>query len=416
MPSAMNRRRVVVTGMDALSCLGSTLPQIEESLRIGRSGIVRSAERETLGFRSCLTGMIQPVDATAHFGRKERKSMGETALYAAITAKRAIAMSGCQAQLASERSGILFGNDSCADPIEETLATVRRDHSTGPLGSDKVIKALNSTATINLGPMLGTRGISLTLSGACSSGAHAIGWAWWLISSGMQDLVVCGGSQELCWQSMAAFDALRVFSMRIDEPAKAVRPFDRDRDGLVPSGGAATLILESFEQATARGATILAEVLGYAFSSDGSHMTTGDGLGAARAIRGALDAARVRPEAIDYINAHATGTAAGDAAEAEAIHQVFGASCPPTSSTKSLTGHECWMAGASEALYSILMMRGSFIAPNANYEHADPNLPPLNIAAKPVAQATLRTVLSNSFGFGGTNACLVLGAPGAHGS
>ena len=407
-PHGTHRRRVVVTGMDALSCLGATLPEITDSLRVGRCGIVRSAEREALGFRSSLTGAISPVDATAHFGRKERKSMGETALYAAITAKRAIAMSRCQQQLPSERSGLLYGNDSCADPIEETLATVRRDHSTGPLGSDKVIKALNSTATINLGPLLGTRGISLTLSGACASGAHAIGWAWWLISTGMQDRVVCGGSQELCWQSMAAFDALRVFSMQLDEPARAVRPFDRDRDGLVPSGGAATLILEDYEQAVRRGAPILAEVLGYAFSSDGSHLTTGDGMGAARAISGALDAAGVTPAEVDYINAHATGTPAGDAAEAEAIHRVFGASCPPVSSTKSLTGHECWMAGASEALYSILMMRESFIAPNANYEHADPALPPLNIVAKPIAQATLTTVISNSFGFGGTNACLVL--------
>jgi 3-oxoacyl-[acyl-carrier-protein] synthase-1 len=248
----------------------------------------------------------------------------------------------------------------------------------------------------------------MTVSGACASGAHAIGWAWWLISSGMQDAIVCGGSQELCWQSMAAFDGLRVFSMRIDTPDKAVRPFDRDRDGLVPSGGAASLVLEDYESAKRRGAPMLAEVMGYAFSSDGNHMTSGDGIGAARAIAGALDAAGVKASEIDYINAHATATEAGDAAEAEAIHAVFKERCPPVSSTKSLTGHECWMAGASEALYSILMMRGSFIAPNANYENQDPKLPPLNIAAKPVANAKLRTVLSNSFGFGGTNACLVL--------
>jgi 3-oxoacyl-[acyl-carrier-protein] synthase-1 len=403
-----HRRRVVITGMDALSCLGSTLGEIETSLRTGRSGIVASEERRELGFRSPLTGAIAPVDPTAFFGRKERKSMGETALYAAITAKRAIAAAGCAEALQSERAGVLYGNDSCADPIEEVLTTVRREKSTGSLGSDKVIKALNSTPTINLGPLLGTRGISMTVSGACASGAHAIGWAWWLISTGMQDAIVCGGSQELCWQSMAAFDGLRVFSMRIDTPAKAVRPFDRDRDGLVPSGGAASLVLEEYEQAKRRGAPMLAEVMGYAFSSDGNHMTTGDGLGAARAIRGALDAAGVKASEIDYVNAHATGTEAGDASEAEAIHAVFKERCPPVSSTKSLTGHECWMAGASEALYSILMMRGSFIAPNANYENPDPKLPPLNIAAKPIENVKLRTVLSNSFGFGGTNACLVL--------
>jgi 3-oxoacyl-[acyl-carrier-protein] synthase-1 len=404
------RRRVVVTGMDALSCLGSSLDDISTSLRTGTPGIVINEERRALGFRSPLTGAIKPVDAAAFFPRKERKSMGETALYAAITAKRAVAMSGCEALLRSDRAGLLYGNDSCADPIEEVLTTVRREHSTGSLGSDKVIKALNSTPTINLGPLFGTRGISLTISGACASGAHAIGWGWMLISSGMHDLVVAGASQELCWQSMAAFDGLRVFSMRLDDPAGAVRPFDRDRDGLVPGGGAASLILEEYEHARARNAPILAEVASYSFTSDGDHMTTGDGKGAARCMRMALDQAGIAPSDISYINAHATGTEAGDYAEAMAIHSVFGENGPPVSSTKSLTGHECWMAGASEALYSILMMRGRFIAPNRNYCNQDPKLPRLNIAAKPVEGATLGYVLSNSFGFGGTNACLVLKA------
>jgi 3-oxoacyl-[acyl-carrier-protein] synthase-1 len=403
-----SRRRVVVTGMDALSCLGQTLGEISASLRSGTPGIVVSEERRQLGFRSPLTGAIRPVDAAAFFARKERKSMGETALYAAITAKRAVAMSGCAEQLRSDRAGLLFGNDSCADPIEEILTTVRREHSTGSLGSDKVIKALNSTATINLGPLFGTRGISLSVSGACASGAHAIGWGWMLISSGMHDLVIAGAAQELCWQSMAAFDGLRVFSMRIDDPAGAVRPFDRDRDGLVPGGGAATMILEDYEHARARGAAIIAEVASYAFTSDGDHMTTGDGKGAARCMRMALDQAGISPGEVSYINAHATGTEAGDYGEAMAIHSVFGEACPPVSSTKSLTGHECWMAGASEALYSILMMQGDFIAPNRNFLNHDPKLPRLNIVPRPVEGVKLRYVLSNSFGFGGTNACLVL--------
>jgi 3-oxoacyl-[acyl-carrier-protein] synthase-1 len=405
-----HRRRVVVTGMDALSCLGDSLDEISRSLRTGRSGIVYSTEREELGFRSPLTGAIKPVDPTAHFARKERKSMGETALYAAITAKKAVAMAGCAEQLTSDRAGILLGNDSCADPIEDILRTVRQEKTTGSLGSDKVIKALNSTATINLGPLFGTRGISMSLSGACASGAHAIGWGWMLITSGMHDLVITGGSQELCWQSMAAFDGLRVFSMKLDDPAGAVRPFDRDRDGLVPGGGAATLILEEYEHARRRGAKILAEVASYAFSSDGDHMTTGDGKGAARCMQQALDTAGLKPSDIDYINAHATGTEAGDAAEAAAINSVFGENGPPVSSTKSLTGHECWMAGASEALYSILMMQGGFIAPNQNFENHDPRIPRINIAPKPVEGVKLKHVLSNSFGFGGTNACLVLKA------
>jgi 3-oxoacyl-[acyl-carrier-protein] synthase-1 len=237
--------------------LGDSLDEISQSLRVGRSGIVISKERQELGFRSALTGAIKPVDAAAHFPRKVRKSMGETALYAAITATKAVAMSGCAEHLKSDRAGLLIGNDSCADPIEEILATVRADKSTGSLGSDKVIKALNSTATIHLGPMFGTRGISLSVSGACASGAHAIGWGWMLISSGMHDICVTGGTQELCWQSMAAFDGLRVFSMRLDNPTGAVRPFDRDRDGLVPGGGAASLILEEYEHAKRRGANIL---------------------------------------------------------------------------------------------------------------------------------------------------------------
>jgi 3-oxoacyl-[acyl-carrier-protein] synthase I len=402
------RRRVVITGMDALSCLGDTLPEISASLRAAKPGLVLSAERQALGFRSALTGAIKPIDATKIFPRKERKSMGETALYAAITTRNAVAMAGCAEQLRSDRAGILIGNDSCADPIEDILKTVREEKSTGSLGSDKVIKALNSTATINLGPTYGTRGISMSVSGACASGAHAIGWGWMLIASGMQDICITGGSQELCWQSMAAFDGLRVFSMRLDNPAGAVRPFDRDRDGLVPGGGSATLIIEEYEHAKRRGAKIIAEIVSYAFSSDGDHMTTGDGKGAARCMQNALDTAGLKPSDINYINAHATGTEAGDAAEAFAIHSVFGENGPPVSSTKALTGHECWMAGASEALYSTLMMQGNFITENKNFENHDPRHPKINIATKTIENAQLDYVLSNSFGFGGTNACLIL--------
>ena len=208
---------------------------------------------------------------------------------------------------------------------------------------------------------------------------------------------------------MAAFDGLRVFSMRTDNPAGSVRPFDRDRDGLVPGGGSACLILEEYEHAKRRGAKILAEVVSYAFNSDGDHMTSGDGKGAARCMEMALDLAGLKPQQIDYINAHATATEAGDAAEAFAINRVFGENGPLVSSTKSLTGHECWMAGASEALYSILMMHGNFIAPNRNFENYDPRIPKINIAPKTVEDVKLKYILSNSFGFGGTNACLILG-------
>lgn len=406
--NSSQRRRVVVTGMDAHSVLGSDLAAIAHSLQTGTSGLAINEERQRLGFRSPLAGCLPGLDGAKYFDRKERKSMGQTALMAAVTAKRAIAASGCAHLLANARTGILYGNDSSAEPLLGVVDTVRQERSTTSLGSNKVIQALNSTPTINLGPLLKTQGISLSLSGACASGAHAIGMAWWLIASGMQDRVICGGSQETCWESMAAFDALMVFSTRLDDPAGAVRPFSADRDGLVPSGGAASLVLEDLETAQARGAPILAEVLGYAFGSDGDHLTTGNGEGAARCMREVLDTAGVKPGEVDYINAHATATEAGDISEGTAIHQVFGEASPPVSSTKSLTGHECWMAGASEAIYTILMMQGRFIAPNRNYTRHDPRIPPFRVAAAPVLDHQLTTCLSNSFGFGGTNACLLL--------
>ncbi|TVR44314.1 MAG: beta-ketoacyl-[acyl-carrier-protein] synthase family protein [Planctomycetota bacterium] len=403
------RRRVVITGIDAHSVLGPDLETISQSLRSGTPGIFLDPERQALGFRSALCGRLPPLDGSAYFDRKQRKNMGQTALMAAVTAKRAIAMSGCAELLQDNpRAGLLYGNDSCAEPFQAVLDTVREQHTTTPLGSNRVIQALNSTSTINLGPLLRTQGISMSVSGACASGAHAIGMAWLFISSGMQDMMVCGGSQETCWESMAAFDALRVFSMRTDNPAGAVRPFDAQRDGLVPSGGAASLVVEEREAALARGAPIIAEVLGYAYGSDGSHLTTASGEGAARCMRECLEVAGLQPQDVDYINAHATGTEAGDAAEGWAINHVFGAESPWVSSTKSLTGHECWMAGASEAIYTLLMMRGGFIAPNRNYQQHDPKIPPFRVAASPQEGVKLRTCLSNSFGFGGTNACLAL--------
>lgn len=401
-------RRVVITGMDAISVLGPDLSTITQSLRSGRSGIERNDEREALGFRSALSGRVAAYDAKAHFDRRARKSMGETAMHAALTAKRAIERSACADLLDSPRAGILFGNDSSAEVIPSILDTVHEEKSTGTIGSAAVIKALNSTATINLGPMLKTKGISLTVSGACASGSHAVGLSAMLISLGLQDLVIAGGAQETNWPSMAAFDALRTFSTRMDDPAAASRPFDRDRDGLVPSGGGACLVLESLESAQQRGAPILAEILAYTFSSDGYHLTAGDGLGAERCMREAIERAEIQASDIDYINAHATSTAAGDAAEARAIDAVFGPHIPSLSSTKSMTGHECWMAGASELVYSILMMQNDFIAPNINWHNQDPDLPSLPLVTQANHTAQVQTVLSNSFGFGGTNACIVL--------
>ncbi len=406
-----HRRRVVITGMDALSCLGMTLPDITDSLFHGRSGITVNEERAALGFRSPLTGRLPDFHPADFFSRKQRKNMDETALYAAIASKRAVEMSGCEDLLKSARAGLLIGADSSAGSIPLVVDTVRETKATTSIGSGSVIQGLNSSPTINIGPLYGMQGISLTLSGACASGSHALGMAWMFIASGMQDTILAGGSQELNWYSMAAFDALRVFSMNTEEPHRSSRPFDKNRDGLVPSGGAAMMVVEEYEQAKARGANILAEIVGYAFSSDGAHLTTADGHGAERCIRSVLETSQLQASDIEYINAHATSTLAGDEAEARGIYAVFGDNGPPVSSTKSLTGHECWMAGASEAIYTILMMQNNFIAANANYEEVDPALAPINIAGKRIDKVPLKYTLSNSFGFGGTNACLILGQP-----
>ena len=245
------------------------------------------------------------------------------------------------------------------------------------------------------------------MSAACASGSHSIGLAYMLIKQGLQDMVLCGGAQETNYYSMASFDALGAFSIRMDEPAKASRPFDRNRDGLVPSGGAAALVVEEYEHAKARGADILCEISGYGFSSNGAGISQPSDEGCFIAMKRALEDAGFSPDEIDYINAHATSTKQGDMYEAMALQRLFGGRKAWISSTKSMTGHECWMAGASELVYSILMMKNGFVAPNINLEEPDDSAKGLNIATTTV-ETSLKTVLSNSFGFGGTNSALVI--------
>jgi len=260
---------------------------------------------------------------------------------------------------------------------------------------------------MNLATIFKLRGINFSVSAACASGSHAIGLGYMFIRNGMQDCVVCGGAQEINIYSMGNFDAIAAFSVRENEPGKASRPFDRDRDGLVPSGGAATVILESLESAQRRGANILAEVIGYGFSSNGAHISNPTIDGPVRSLQIALQDAGLQPKDIEYINAHATSTPAGDASEAAAIDQVFGGSRPYVSSTKSMTGHECWMAGASEIVYSMLMMQNGFIAPNINLENPDGAAARLNINNTTISK-DFNIFLSNSFGFGGTNSSLIV--------
>ncbi len=399
--------RVVITGLGIYSSLGVNREEVRQSLYQGRSGIVLDPVRKAFGYRSGLTGFVPRPQLKGRLDRRARIMMPEQAEYAYVATMEALAQAGLdEAYIADNETGIIYGNDSSAQPVIEGMDIIREKKDTMLLGSGSVFQVLNSTVTMNLATILKLRGINFSISAACASGSHAIGLGYMFIRQGLQDRIICGGAQELNIYSMPNFDALGTFSTRESAPRAASRPFDRDRDGLVPGGGAATVVLESLESARARGAVILAEVLGYGFSSNGQHISNPSAEGQARSIVRALKDAGVGPSEVEYINAHATSTPAGDSTEAEAIFEVFG-SRVPVSSTKSMTGHECWMAGASEIVYSMLMMEGGFIAPNINFENPDEHSAKINIAASRIDRS-FDTFLSNSFGFGGTNSSLVL--------
>lgn len=403
----MNHRRVVITGMGIYSCIGTNTEAVRQSLYEGKSGIVLLPERKEYGYRSALTGYVPTPDLKQLLGRRERISMGQESEFAYMATSEALTQAAITPNYLRENEvGILYGNDSVAGSVIETNDKIREKRDTTLVGSGAVFKTMNSTVTMNLSTLYGLRGINMSISAACASGSHAVGLAYLLIQSGLQDCIVCGGAQEINKYSMGSFDGLGVFSMREDDPTRASRPFDAARDGLVPSGGAATLVLESYEHAMQRGATPIAEVVGYGFSSNGGHISTPNVEGPARAMERALQNAGLRATDIDYINAHATSTPIGDANEAKAIYQLFGGNTP-VSSTKGLTGHECWMAGASEIVYSVIMMQHSFIAPNLNFETADADSGRLRIIAETTPQR-IDTFLSNSFGFGGTNSAIIV--------
>lgn len=402
--------RVAVTGLGVVSCLGLDVDTVSDALRAGKSGIGVDAERLDLGFRSALTGVISDYDARTYVNRKQIKTMGQPAQFAVGAAVQAVEAAGLPREVLKEAgSGVIVGNDSCAQPVMQAVDSVREHRQTRFIGTGNIIQVMNSTVTMNLSTYFGIRGASWSVSGACASGAHAIGQAFLLIKSGMQDVVLCGGAQEIHWSGMASFDALGAFAPNPGAAQAASRPFDRDRAGLVPSGGAAMLVLERMDRAIERDAPIFAELVGYGFSSDGGHLTQPQGDGAVRAMREALRQAKLEPGEVEYINAHATGTPVGDGVEGKSILEVFGRNGPPVSSTKSMTGHECWMAGASEAVYSMVMMRDGFLAPNINLDQLDPSLEGLNVVRETLPERP-RMVLSNSFGFGGTNAAVLLKA------
>ncbi|MDV6169257.1 beta-ketoacyl-[acyl-carrier-protein] synthase family protein [Flavobacterium sp. DG1-102-2] len=400
-------RRVVITGMGIYSCIGTSLEEVKESLYNGKSGIVIDEDRKDFGFRSCLTGMVPKPELKDMLNRRQRISIGEETEYAYMATIQALEQAGIDDSFLEQNEvGIMYGNDSVSKAIIDATDVIREKKDTALIGSGAIFKSMNSTVTMNLSTIFKLRGINLTISAACASGSHSLGMGYYLIKSGLQDTIICGGAQEINKYAMASFDGLGVFSPDEADPIKASRPFDASRNGLIPSGGGATLILEDYDSAVKRGATILAEVIGYGFSSNGGHISTPNVEGPASAMKKALDQAGLKAEDIDYINAHATSTPVGDGNEAKAIYEIFG-SGPHVSSTKSMTGHECWMAGASEVIYSILMMQNSFVAPNINLENPDEDSAKLNLAATTINKE-INIFLSNSFGFGGTNSALII--------
>ena len=400
--------RVVITGLGIYSCIGKNLDEVRNSLYKGRSGIILDEERKKFGYRSGLTGFVGKPDLKEALDRRSRIMLPEQGEYAYVATAEALKIAGIDADYLNQKEiGILYGNDSSAKAIIDCTDIIREKKNTMMIGSGAVFQTMNSTVTMNLATIFKLKGVNLTVSAACASGSHAIGLGYHLIKSGLQDCIICGGAQEINQYGMASFDAISAFSVNESDPTKASRPFDRNRDGLIPSGGAATVILESLESATKRGATILGEVIGYGFSSNGAHISNPTVEGPVRSLNMALKDAAISASEVDYINAHATSTPAGDSSEAKAIYEVFGDHNTLVSSTKSMTGHECWMAGASEIVYSMLMMKNSFVAPNINFENPDEDSAKLNIAQNSV-EKEINVFLSNSFGFGGTNSSLIV--------
>lgn len=401
-------RRVVITGMGIWSCIGTSKQEVLDSLREGRSGIGREAARMEYGYQSDLTGIVPRPELKPLLHRRLRAGLSEEAEYSYMAAKEAFGQALVTDEyLQDHEVGIIFGNDSSAKPVIEADRLLQEKHDTALLGSGLIFQSMNSTVNMNLSSIFRLRGINFSVSAACASGSHSVGMAYLLIKQGLQDMVLCGGAQEVNYYSMASFDALGTFSKRMSEPQKASRPFDRDRDGLVPSGGAAAVVLEDYENAVKRGAPILAEVVGYGFSSNGGGISQPSDVGCVTAMSRALASAGLSADDIDYVNAHATSTPQGDMFEAIALDRLFHGKHALISSTKGMTGHECWMAGASEIVYSVLMMQNDFVAPNLNFENPDQYSEHLNLALKPT-KAKIDKVISNSFGFGGTNSAIVL--------
>lgn len=406
-------KRVVVTGMGIWSCIGQDLQTVTESLKQGRSGIIFDPKRIEYGLHSGLVGNVHRPDLKPLLPRKFRATMSEDAEYAYMAARQAFDQAEINDEyLHHNEVGVIFGNDANVH-LHDYISLMEEEHDSMMIGPNAHFQSETSSVTMNLGTIFHLRGINFCVGAACASGSHAIGLAAMLIRQGLQETILAGGSCTVDMRSAIITDAIEAISRHNNTPQGASRPFDRERDGMIPSGGAAALVLEEYEHAIARGATILAEVIGYGFSSNGlEDISVPSADGEYIAMKRALDDAGLHPSEIDYVNAHATSTIAGDIEEAKALTRLFGKSqitnhkSPMISSTKSMTGHENWMAGASEAVYSILMMQNNFVAPNINLENVIDEAKDLNIARETI-YTPINTVLSNSSGMGGTNSALV---------
>ncbi|MGE8492505.1 MULTISPECIES: beta-ketoacyl-ACP synthase I [Comamonas] len=399
------KRRVVITGAGIVSCIGVGLEAVETSLREGRSGIAHMPVFKEMGLRSQVAG-IPRINVEEFIDRKQLRFMGDAAAYAQISLQQAIAQAGLSPeQISHPRTGLIMGSGGGSPANQIEAADTLREKGIRRVGPYQVTRCMGSTVSANLATNFKIKGINYSITSACSTSAHCVGAAAQQISWGMQDVMFAGGGEELSWGLAILFDGMGAMSSKYnDDPTKASRPYDTDRDGFVIAGGGGALVLESLEHAQARGATILGEIVGFGISSDGEDMVAPSGEGAVAAMSQAIEGLDAP---IDYINTHGTSTPVGDVPELHAIRKVFGDRIPPFSSTKSLTGHSQGATGVQEAIYSLIMLMKGFIAGSANVDHPDPAVGDMPLVTK-ARVAELKQVLSNSFGFGGTNACLVL--------
>lgn len=399
-------RRVVVTGLGIVSSIGNNKEEVTNSLREGRSGIEFSPEYAELGFRSHVHGTLN-IDLDSLIDRKARRFQGDAAAYSHVAMQQAIADSGLDESVVSNpRTGLITGSGGASTENTVLAADILRSKGLKRIGPYMVPRTMGSTTSACLSTAFKIKGLSYSISSACATSAHCIGNGMELIQMGKQDVVFAGGGEELHWSMTMLFDAMGALSSKYnDRPTQASRAYDANRDGFVISGGGGILVLEELEHAKKRGAKIYAELVGYGATSDGYDMVAPSGEGARRCMRQALSTVNGK---IDYINAHGTSTPVGDVKELEAIKEVFGSEIPYITSTKSLTGHALGAAGVNEAIYSLLMMENNFIAASANVEQFDPVAEGMPIPTTRKDNVTLNTVLSNSFGFGGTNCSLVL--------